>query len=66
MPRKKKSPKKPEPKHSAEWLKHKIDEEREELDRLDNHAGAPVATYNCNMRIELLQKELKEDHGIDY
>ena len=52
--------------NSIEALKQKIDEERQEWDRPENHGSSQVASSFCMKRIEALQKELKENHGIDY
>lgn len=51
---------------SVEYLKANIDRERQEMDRLENHGSAPMASYNCGQRIAALQRELKDSHGVDY
>jgi len=51
---------------SVAELKERIDQEREKMDRLEDHGSAPMASYNCEKRIEALQKALKETHGVDY
>ena len=66
MPKAKTSSKGSKPVRSAEELKRKIDEERAEWDRHENHGSSPAASSNCMRRIEALQKELKESHGLDY
>ena len=50
---------------SADVLKSLIEEERAELDRLDNHGSAPMARDNCVGRLNALVKELKDSHGLD-